>query len=742
MAFILTVIGLLSGLATYASFSSIPPFGNEPQTLRILLIVDLFILFLLFSITTIRIVSILIGRRKGLAGSKLHVRLIMIFGLLATVPAVIMTIFSVFFFHFGVQTWFSDRVSTAVNESLAVAEAYLHEHQQIIRADILAMANDLDRQAELFMNNQKAFNSIMKTQSSLRNFSEAVVFDGNGTILSTLDYARPVALSQISEDQKKLANNEKIAIMTGENEDRVRALVRLNNFDNAYLLVGRMVDQKVLSHLASTKEAVQNYSALQGQYSNLQITVSVIFVIVGLLLLVIAVWFGLVLARQLALPISAMMSVSERVTAGDFSARVREFDHVEEFDYLARSFNRMTSQLHSQRDELINANKQLDQRRRFTETILTGVTAGIVSLDRKGLITLANTSATDLLQTEADSIIGQKIGRFFPGIEKIIEEAYSTSNKITQTEITHYNKEKEPRTYLLRITIELIGESDYGAVLTFDDITELQNAQKNAAWADIARRIAHEIKNPLTPIQLSAERLKRKYLKQIEQDPEIFEQCTDTIVRHVDDIGRMVNEFSSFARMPQPKMSKERIHKLIKESVFLYTQSNNDIRFEMHMPDDIEPIVYCDPHQIGQVLTNLIQNAIDSVLLKKQEEKGLEGHIIVHSIPSADQKSLVISVQDNGLGLPEGKSAQNLTQPYVTHKEKGTGLGLAIVKKIIEDHKGELLFGENALSKYNIEMSKSDGACVSFLLQIAGIEKNTDKKKTNKSSSKQQKIAA
>lgn len=687
LAYLLIIAAIASGIATYAALTETPPLGNDPDTVIWLLNLDLIILLLLVALIARRIVSLWSGKKRGLAGSHLHVRLVYIFSILAAAPAIIMTIFSAFFFHFGVQTWFSTRVQTAIEESQAVAEAYLEEHRQVIRADTMAMATDLDREAPILMNNQEAFDKFVQTQSLLRNLSEVIVFEPSGKVLARSGLTFSLEFEDVPEDALRSASEGEVVIMTGGNDDRVRALVKLNNFFGTYLYVGRMVDPKVLSHVTSTREASQDYEDLQSRYSSLQVTVTMIFVVVGLVLLTLAMWFGLILARQLVTPISALISTADRVRAGDMSARVPEQDTLQEFDYLAQAFNRMTKQIQEQQNELIEANRQLDRRRRFTESVLTGVSAGVLGIDVKSQINIANSSAAELLGFK-DDLVGRNIMDILPALQGLLEQAHKRSGKTTQGEIPYISASGARHIFLVRIVIEVIGDQEVGAILTLDDITELQSAQRKAAWSDVARRIAHEIKNPLTPIQLSAERLKRKYLGQIKEDPETFSLCTETIIKHVEDIGRMVSEFSSFARMPEPVMELDNLSRHIKEAIFLHKQAHRDIAINYKEVAGGNFQVQFDAQQIRQALNNLIQNAVDSIAAQ-QGENGLIDIVVAQY----GRDEIVVAVSDNGPGLPKNASPESLTEPYVTHKVKGTGLGLAIVKKIMEDHGGRLVLG-------------------------------------------------
>ncbi|MCB1782604.1 MAG: PAS domain-containing sensor histidine kinase [Alphaproteobacteria bacterium] len=708
-AVFLVLSAIASGFATYAALNETPPFGRDTGSVIWLMNIDLIILLLLASLIARRIVMLWSGRKRGLAGSHLHVRLVYVFSILAAAPVIIMTVFSAFFFHFGVQAWFSQRVQTAINESQAVAQSYLEEHKQVIRADTLAMADDLNRQADILLLNPRAFDTIMDTQSSLRNLSEALVFDEKGKIIARagltfaleLEKVPPYALHQADESGD-------VVLMTTQSKDRVRALVKLHNFENTYLFVGRMVDPQVLKHLRSTEEATQDYNDLQSKYGDLQVTVTLLFVVVGLLLLFAAIWSGLILARQLVTPISHLIFAADRVRAGDLTAHVNEDEDMEEFEFLAKSFNRMTRQIQQQRNELIEANRQIDSRRRLTESVLSGVSSGVLGVDKDGTINLANASAASLLEQDVAAITGQPLTKVLPELEETLEKAGGRAGKITQTEIEVVSASKTKHTFLFRISTEKTG-----MIVTFDDITELVSAQRKAAWSDVARRIAHEIKNPLTPIQLSAERLRKKYMNQIQTDQETFARCTETIIRHVGDIGRMVDEFSAFARMPEPVLRDESLLELTKDSLILSQQAHREITFKLNEPTpQINYKASIDAQQVRQALTNLIRNAVDSVHSQFKNETGGKIDIL---IAAHGKDELFIAVTDNGQGFPEGENPATLTEPYVTHKRKGTGLGLAIVKKIMEDHGGQIILGTPSWLKDNNNWQDLGGACVVLL---------------------------
>jgi len=687
LALALAVAAALSAAATWAALKGLPPFDTRPHLDALYLLLNLVLVLPLFAIVAWRLVQVWTERRRGLAGSQLHVRFVLVFSLLAVIPTIIVAVFSYLIFTFGVQAWFSERVRTSLSESLAVAEAYLHEHQQAIRADVISMASDLDRDAAFLSIDPTRLNQIVGAQAELRSLNEALVFDSEGRILARTGLSFALELQPVPDWALQQARAGDVAILTSNSDDRVRALIRLTGFNNAYLYVGRFVDPTVLGRMARTQKAVAEYEELEGERSEYQIAFSMLFFGVGVLLLTGAVWMGLSFASRMARPISHLVAAAERVRGGDLAARVPVGAHDEEFSTLSRAFNRMTHQLQTQQSELVEANRQLDQRRRFSEAVLSGVSAGVVGLDHEGRINLPNRSASLLLAADLDQHIGEPLSDLVPETADLLAEAARRPDRLAQKQI-QIGRDGKSLTLLLRIAAER-GESEVkGYVVTFDDVTELLSAQRKAAWADVARRIAHEIKNPLTPIQLSAERLKRKYLREIDNDPETFVTCTDTIIRHVGDIGRMVDEFSSFARMPAPVIRPVDLSELLRQAAFLQRTSTPDIAVELSLPA-LPLSVKCDSRQVSQALVNILKNAAESI--QSREAGAPAGRIRISA--RLDGRDAIVAIADNGRGLPQD-GRERLTEPYVTTRAKGTGLGLAIVKKIMEDHRGELVLDD------------------------------------------------
>lgn len=686
LALVLTAAAALSGLATYVAMSGWLNVAAEPDLVLGLLYLDLILLLLLGAVVARRLVQLIVARRQGLAGSRLHARLVAMFSLVAVAPAIVVAVFSVAFLHYGLEAWFSERINNALINSLNVAQAYLEEHKEVIRADALAMAADLNREGPALIGEPEMFQRLLDAQAALRALTEASVFLGSGQVVARSGLGFVLELERVPLAAFEQAANGEVVVLTSDADDRVRALVRLDNFIDAYLFVGRFVEPRVLEYMERTREAIDEYRALEGRRSGIQVTFAMIFGVVALLLLLAAVRVGLGFADRLAMPISRLITATDRVRVGDLGASVPEEEEGHEIDHLSRAFNRMTAQLASQRTELINANNQLDERRRFTETVIGGVSAGVLGLDNQGRITLPNRSAADLIKMAPDDLIGRPLIAVIPEVGGLLAHVATAPERPAEAQI-ELKRPDGSHTLLVRVAAQHDAYGISGYVVTFDDITELLAAQRKAAWAEIARRIAHEIKNPLTPIRLSAERLRRKYLPQIEDDPEAFASSTDTIVRQVDSIGRLINEFSAFARMPAPVFAYESGKDLVRQAVNLQQGARPEIRFETRLPEgDVR--LYCDAQQVAQALTNLLQNAVESVLerMKRQEGSEAPGWVAVELIETPEH--CLIEVQDNGCGLPE--PTERLTEPYVTMRPTGTGLGLAIVKKIMEEHGGSL----------------------------------------------------
>jgi two-component system, NtrC family, nitrogen regulation sensor histidine kinase NtrY len=677
----------VSALATIAVLADFSPLDSNLTTVIALLNLDLILVLLLGAILARRIVRTWITKKYGSAGSRLHMKMVVSFGLVAIIPALLVVIFLGLFLNFGMETWFSERVRTAVNASSVVAQSYLKEHQQNIRGIALAMANDLNRAAPRLRQDPRLFANVVTTLAEVRGLSEAVVVNSSGRTLARSQLSFSLGFNFASDDLLRgvlSSRSGEVIIIKNRNENTVRAGVKLEGFVDAYLLVGKFVDSQVLEHISQTTGAANQYASLEKNRDNLQIKFLFIFALFAFLLVLAAIYIGWTIASTISTPIGQLIDAADKVGQGDLTARV-DFDSSKDKDEvgkLSRSFNRMTEQLDNQQQGLIEANRLLDERRRFTEVVLSGVSAGVIGLDKEGRIYLPNRSASDLLSTDLESHADEPLANCVPEMAGLLSQVIANPNRNAQGEIK-IARDGRQRTLIVSVAAEKIEQEIIGYVVTFDDVSELLSAQRKAAWADVARRIAHEIKNPLTPIQLSAERLKRKYKDEIKSDPETFFMCTDTIVRQVEDIGRMVDEFSSFARMPQPELKEVNLTELCKQSLFLERNRFPNIEYELSA-GDAPIIITCDRQQISRSLTNILKNAAESI----DTESNSEGKVELGLFDNGDNISLNIS--DNGKGFPEDL-IDRITEPYVTTREGGTGLGLAIATKIMEDHNGEIL---------------------------------------------------
>ena len=717
-AVLLALAATVSGFATYGALTGTGPFGPDAEGIIILLNIDLALLLLLGVVVARRLVTLWSERRRGSAGSRLHTRLVVMFSLAAMVPAILVGTFSALFFTLGVDAWFSERVRTALDESAAVSQAYLDEHAANVRAQVLAMAQDIEyANGPALIFDQSRLSYALERQASLRDLSEAIVFRDDGyqdNVLGKTSLSFSLVVNPPTPEMIQRARRGEVVMVTSEDSDRVRALVHLDSVPGTFLYAGRLVDPIVIGHTARVSQAVEEFQLLDVKRGDLQVAFALVYVIAALLLLFVAIWFALQFATRLVQPVSALVGAAERVRAGDLTARVPDSNINDELGSLSRAFNRMTGQLATQRRELIEANRQIDARRRFTESVLSGVSAGVIGVDAAGRVELPNRRALELLEVDLDDLVGHNLGAVVPELAPLVFAAMQapdgrSSGDISLTRGDHttnltvrIGSERSPD----RAGEETAAKTGY--VVTFDDMTPLVSAQRKAAWADVARRIAHEIKNPLTPIQLSAERLKRKYLKQITSDQEIFVSCTDTIVRQVGDLRHIVDEFSNFARLPAPVFATEDAIGLVNDAITLQEVARVKVSFVRDFPDEPIP-VRCDRRQLGQVFNNLIKNAIEAIEARQQAGDPVRGRIRV-AVAREDGRC-IISIHDNGRGLPAGPR-DKLFEPYVTHRDKGTGLGLAIAQRIVTEHDGSLMLID----------SPDGGACARLSLAIDASE--------------------
>ena len=676
---------LISAGAAYALFSNVAPLSPTPDNLYIFVLFITILLLLLVTLVVRQVIQLRAKSQTGAAATRLHRRIVTLFSVVAITPTIIVAIFSVMFFEFGLQVWFSDKVKTVLDSSQSVATTYIEEHVKIIKADVLGMANELNRQASVLARQPELLDQALDIQARALGLSDAIVLTRNGVITARASSTFSLFDGRLNKQTLDAAVDGGVQFFSANaNDNQIRVLLKLDGFIDQYLYISRLIDAQALNLVRKTVEAKNDFEKSQSELSEYRLLFNLSFLVVALMVLFMAAWMGFSLANKLMKPIKILVAATDRVGKGDFSARAPIKEGYDDLGGLTKAFNTMTWQLQKQQQDILAATVKLDERRRFTETVLSGVSPGIMGLDSKGIITLSNKSASLMLDVSEQNLKGCSINDVMPEISDLFNKILKAKDEKIEDQIV-LNRADNSLNLVARITAEKKENRDGGFVISFDDITEQVAAQRTAAWADVARRIAHEIKNPLTPIQLSAERLKRKYLSEIVSDPEIFIQCTDTIIRQVGDLRQMVDEFSSFARMPSPIIQSENLVDIAKRATFLMDLDSNEIEISTDFPTD-EVRIDCDARQIGQALTNIIKNASEALV---DQENAKINITLLH-----DDQTTSIKVVDNGKGMPEGM-IDRLTEPYMTTRAKGTGLGLAIVKKIMKDHGGDIILENN-----------------------------------------------
>ncbi|MEK9728767.1 MAG: ATP-binding protein [Candidatus Puniceispirillaceae bacterium] len=694
IGYIMLVLAFVIGLTVFLSLGKVSDISTQSNRLSAVIFVAILLLLTLAFFVGRQLLRLWHERKQRLAGAQLHLRLVMLFGLITAIPSILVALFAVSLIDYSLRGWFADRISTAVNESVEVASAYFEEHARSVRGQILTMANDINREAPRLVNNQKLLNEYLSNQTVLRNLSESVIVDGAGRIKAKSQFAFAISFSKIDGVLLDQAREGDVIIITPEDNNKIQAIVKLNSFVDAYLMVGRFVDANVLSALDRTQLAVNEYQSLGLRQFDLQISFAVMFFVVALLLVLSALWIGLTLANSIVEPLVSIIGVAEQVRSGNLKQRVPEIDNMDEIARLGISFNGMLDEVSNSREQLVEANKQLDARREFTEAVLGGVTSGVIGLDKKGIITLPNQAACTLLDRELEGLIGQKLIDIQPEFKPIFDQLSIQRRAQCEQQIILRGRGRT-QTLRVRLVSERVEGRLVGYVLTFDDITDFLAAQRKAAWADVARRIAHEIKNPLTPIALATDRLMKKYRPEDTEEGKKFDEYMTIISRQVGDIGRMVEEFSKFARMPAPVLKKTDLCRLVQEQqTLLQTYTNLDLVFDL--PEDAAPIwVQADAGLMRQMLTNLMKNAIEN-MQETQTGQSKDGaqNLRIEVAVAQEAENAIITIRDYGSGFA-GEDVERYLEPYVTTRNKGTGLGLAIAQKIISDHDGQIFLSNH-----------------------------------------------
>jgi two-component system nitrogen regulation sensor histidine kinase NtrY len=677
-------LALLSALLTFVVLTGLTPVEPTRPVVLSFMLINAATILLLVGIISREVWVVLQARRRGRAAARLHVQIVSLFSIIAVLPAVLVAVIANVTIDRGFDRLFSGPTRAVIQNSLIIAHAYLDEHAQLIQGDILGMANDVARARPLFDQDRERFRDLLTASAVARNLPAAMLIDKNRNILEKaqtgiqLAYAPPPPelLSNVNETQPE------ISVLAETNY--VAAVIRLRAFNDTFLYVARLLDPRVVAQVNQTQISVAEYAELESRRLGIQVNFGLIFLVIALTILMASVLIGLNFANWLVAPIRRLMSAANIVSTGDLHVQVPVHGSEGDLAQLGETFNKMTQELLIQRDELVSASDLIDSRRRFIEAVLSSASAGIIGLDASGSVGILNRSAEKLIGHAESETLGHPLSDVLPELDDMMKTAREGTQRLVQGQVTILRDGHE-RNLSVRVSAEQASQSRDSYIITLDDITELVSAQRTSAWGDVARRIAHEIKNPLTPIQLSAERIRRKFGKAITEDKAIFEQCTDTIVRQVDDIRRMVDEFSRFARMPKPVIEGEDVADTVRQAVFLMRVGHPDIDIEADIKE--EPMrAQFDRRLISQALTNIIKNATEAIEAVPSAELG-KGRIDV--IAARDNDDIVIDVIDNGVGLPKVSRAR-LLEPYVTTREKGTGLGLAIVGRVLEDHGGRI----------------------------------------------------
>jgi two-component system nitrogen regulation sensor histidine kinase NtrY len=684
----LAALAIAAGAATYAWLTGFAPATfSTTGWMTGLLVADLVVATTLVAFLAVRITQLWLDRRRGAAGSRLHMRLVLICSLFTVTPTLIVTII-LSLLVINLTDFVVKPSQTAFEAARAIGEPVRRAREDEILRDIAAIAGPLQSLGIDALHDRAATSKLLAQLIEGRAIIEADVIDADKGLIAraTARDAKPIGNPVPPAKFLWQAVNQARPVQF-ESERGAYFVMQLFVDEPLFLVTGHAVDLRVVDYIKSIDFAGKFYSQIEQRLQHSQLIIFVVCGAIALLMLLAAVWLAILVATRLTEPIGGLMAAAEKVRGGDLSARVEEGPPNDELGQLARSFNRMTSQIEQQRGELVAANQELDRRRRLTDAVLAGVSAGVLSVDGLGIVTRSNRSALDLLALPEDGVLGRPLTDVVPEVAPLVAQASERSGRAVQGQV-EILQHGTRRILLVRIS----AASDAGSVVTFDDVTDLMSAQRMAAWGDVARRIAHEIKNPLTPIQLSAERLRRRYLKQIKEDPETFSTCTDTIIRQVGDIGRMVDEFSSFARMPRPTVQPEDAKELCHQALFLQRSGNAGIRYHADLPGRAVPLI-CDRRQVSQVLTNILKNAAEAIEGREVPSGAVLPPGEISLTLKDDVTGVSIVIEDNGKGLPaEGR--ERLTEPYMTTRSKGTGLGLAIVKKIMEDHGGVLLLDD------------------------------------------------
>ena len=708
VGFVVVLLSVIVATGSFLIMSGTTDIQPGPDVWTLIWIANAVLVTLVVALVLTELVMLIQSRIRKQAGARLQVRIVVMFAVVAAGPAFIVAVVAMLSLNQGLDQWFSERMRSMVESSRLVARSYMLEHAHVLRDDTVWVARELEAARDTYASDPARFQRILTALATTRSLPFTSLVNGEGETILRAQINAPGAVPRVPDAVLEVAGEgAPTMIAPGADGSLVGNVVKLRGYEDLFLFVARPVDPEVLQYTRLTDENITEYRLYDSNRLVFQITYALMYLGVAFVFLLAALWIGIALANGLTDPIRNLMIASNRVSNGDLDVQLPVPDRGGDLHDLAVRFNKMTAQLRSQRAALVAASRTNDQRRQFTEAVVEGVSAGIIGLDAFGRITLVNSRACAALGQSEIDLMNQELAQIAPELAPTVERAQSARRGRVQDQV-QLSAGFDRRTYQVRLTREGTITESKGYVMTLDDITELVAAQRNSAWADVARRIAHEIKNPLTPIQLSAERLRRRYANKLSDDFEVFDKCISTIVRQVGDIGRMVDEFSSFARMPTAAIARADLSDTVRQAVFLESVRQPEINIKADLPDDTIHAFF-DTRLVSQALTNLIKNAVEAI-----ESVGIDTieapEVIVSAAIVGDEA--VLAVSDNGRGWPE-ENRHQLLEPYMTTRDKGTGLGLAIVAKIIEQHGGRI-----DLRDAEPDPNGRVGACFAFTLPL------------------------
>ncbi|NKJ34657.1 PAS domain-containing sensor histidine kinase [Rhizobium sp. SG570] len=679
---------LLCAIATLLMLLGLTPVAPTSSVVFTSVVINGMFVLGLMALIAREVARLVKARSRGRAAARLHIRIVALFSIVAITPAILVAIVASLTLNVGLDRWFGVRTQQIISSSQSVAQAYLMENASYLQGQTVSMANDLERNRSLYSLDRTGFADLMTRQARGRGLLGAFLVrrDGSAIVQAEIKTERP--LPAIPKDALDASANGQPTLIPPGVTNLVGAVIKLDEIPGSFLYTVRAVDPRVMNAMRMVEDNTAEYKAMEEGRMSLQIAFAVLYIGFALIVLLAAIWTAIAIADRIVRPIRLLISAADNVASGNMNVLVPVRSADGDVGSLSRTFNKMISEIRTQRDEILEAKDEVDDRRRFIEAVLSGVTAAVIGVEHDRRITIVNTSAEDLMTLTSDELVGKSLVEIAPEVDQVVTEATMRHRSDFRKQISLV-RGGTVRTLSVQVTREESRDANESYVITLDDITDLVIAQRSTAWADVARRIAHEIKNPLTPIQLSAERIRRRFGKNIaEADRPVFDQCTDTIIRQVGDIGRMVDEFSSFARMPKPTMEPSDLRDVLRDAVFLREMGNSHVKFERELGDERLEGMF-DTRMLGQAFGNLIKNAVEAIEGLPSDEARAQPKILVRASLDPERDRFTVDVIDNGRGLPV-ENRHSILEPYMTMREKGTGLGLAIVKKIIEDHGGQI----------------------------------------------------